>query len=71
LLLEDEPGMGKTTFAKTMARLLNLDFNRIQFTSDLLPADIIGVSIFDRQLQQFVFQPGPIFSQLVLGDELN
>jgi MoxR-like ATPase len=71
LLLEDEPGMGKTTFAKTMARLLNLDFNRIQFTSDLLPADIIGVSIFDREQQKFVFQPGPIFSQLVLGDELN
>jgi MoxR-like ATPase len=71
LLLEDEPGMGKTTFAKTMARLLNLDFSRIQFTSDLLPADIIGVSIFDRDKQSFVFQKGPIFSQLVLGDELN
>ncbi|MDQ3234596.1 MAG: MoxR family ATPase [Pseudobdellovibrionaceae bacterium] len=71
LLLEDEPGMGKTTFAKTLARLLNLEFSRIQFTSDLLPADIIGVSIFDRDKQSFVFQPGPIFSQLVLGDELN
>ncbi|WP_141731532.1 AAA family ATPase [Oligoflexus tunisiensis] len=71
LLLEDEPGMGKTTFAKTLAKLLNLDFSRIQFTSDLLPADIIGVSIFDRDKQSFVFQPGPIFSQLVLGDELN
>lgn len=71
LLLEDEPGMGKTTFAKTMARLLNLAFSRIQFTSDMLPSDIIGVSIFDKQQQKFVFQPGPIFSQLVLGDELN
>lgn len=71
LLLEDEPGMGKTTFAKTLARLLDLGFSRIQFTADLLPADIIGVSIFDREKQTFVFQPGPIFSQLVLGDELN
>ncbi len=71
LLLEDEPGMGKTTFAKTLGRLLHLNFSRIQFTSDLLPADIIGVSIFDREKQSFVFQPGPIFSQLVLGDELN
>jgi len=71
LLLEDEPGMGKTTFAKTLARLLNLEFSRIQFTSDLLPADIIGVSIFDRDKQSFVFHPGPIFSQMVLGDELN
>ncbi len=71
LLLEDEPGMGKTTFAKTFARLLQLEFSRIQFTADLLPADIIGVSIFDRERQAFVFQAGPIFSQLVLGDELN
>lgn len=71
LLLEDEPGMGKTTFAKTLARLLNLSWGRIQFTSDLLPADIIGVSIFDKDKQNFVFQPGPIFAQLVLGDELN
>ncbi len=71
LLLEDEPGMGKTSFAKTMAALLHLPFSRIQFTSDLLPADIIGVSIFDREKQGFVFQPGPIFNKLVLGDELN
>lgn len=71
LLLEDEPGMGKTTFAKTLAKLLNLSWGRIQFTSDLLPADIIGVSIFDRDKQSFIFQPGPIFAQLVLGDELN
>lgn len=71
LLLEDEPGMGKTSFAKTMAALLQMPFNRIQFTSDLLPADIIGVSIFDRDQQSFVFQPGPLFSKLILGDELN
>lgn len=71
LLLEDEPGMGKTSFAKTMASLLQMPFSRIQFTSDLLPADIIGVSIFDRDQQSFVFQPGPLFSKLILGDELN
>lgn len=71
LLLEDEPGMGKTSFAKTMAALLQMPFSRIQFTSDLLPADIIGVSIFDRDQQNFVFQPGPLFSKLILGDELN
>ncbi|MCX6128644.1 MAG: AAA family ATPase, partial [Proteobacteria bacterium] len=71
LLLEDEPGMGKTSFAKTLGKLFNLEFSRIQFTSDLLPADIIGVSIFDRESQAFNFHPGPIFSQLVLGDELN
>lgn len=71
LLLEDEPGMGKTSFAKTLGKLCNLEFSRIQFTSDLLPADIIGVSIFDRESQAFNFHPGPIFSQLVLGDELN
>ncbi|MBC7661271.1 MAG: MoxR family ATPase [Chitinophagaceae bacterium] len=71
LLLEDEPGMGKTSFAKTMASLLQMPFSRIQFTSDLLPADIIGVSIFDRDKQSFVFQPGPLFSKLILGDELN
>ncbi len=71
LLLEDDPGMGKTSFAKVLARLLNLDFSRIQFTSDLLPSDITGLSIFDRNLQQFVFQAGPIFKNLILGDELN
>ncbi len=71
LLLEDEPGMGKTSFAKTMAALLQMPFSRIQFTSDLLPADIIGVSIFDREKQSFIFQPGPLFNKLILGDELN
>ncbi len=71
LLLEDEPGMGKTTFAKVTARLLNLDFSRIQFTSDLLPSDILGLSVFDKNQQAFLFQPGPIFKNLILGDELN
>ncbi len=71
LLLEDEPGMGKTTFAKTMATLLSMPFSRIQFTSDLLPADILGVNIFDREKGSFTFHPGPIFSKMILGDELN
>ena len=71
ILLEDEPGMGKTTFAKTLAQLLDLKFKRIQFTSDLLPADILGGSVFGREGGEFRFVPGPIFSQVVLGDELN
>ena len=57
LLIEDEPGMGKTSFAKTLGRLLSLEFSRIQFTSDLMPADIVGVSIFNREKEEFVFQP--------------
>ncbi len=71
LLIEDLPGLGKTTLAQAMARVLGLSYQRIQFTSDLLPADIIGVSVFDRQKGAFQFQPGPIFSQLVLADEVN
>ncbi len=71
LLIEDTPGVGKTTTAKVLARLLGLDFRRIQFTNDLLPADILGVRIFDPAAQSFVFHPGPIFGQFVLGDELN
>ncbi len=71
LLIEDLPGMGKTTLAHSLARLLGLDFARIQFTSDLLPADIIGVSIFEREQHAFRFLPGPIFSQLLLADEIN
>ena len=71
LLIEDVPGVGKTTLAHVMARLPGLDFQRIQFTSDLLPADILGVSIFDRDTSAFRFHPGPIFSQLVLADEIN
>lgn len=71
LLLEDEPGMGKTSFAKAIAALMQMPFSRIQFTSDLLPADIVGVNIFDREKGSFVFHPGPIFSKMILGDELN
>jgi MoxR-like ATPase len=71
LLIEDQPGVGKTTLALTLARLLGLDFQRIQFTSDMLPADILGVSVFDRARGEFVFHPGPIFAQLVLADEIN
>ncbi len=71
LLIEDLPGMGKTTLAHTLARLLGLDFARIQFTSDLLPADITGVSIYEREAGEFRFLPGPIFAQLLLADEIN
>jgi MoxR-like ATPase len=71
LLIEDYPGVGKTTLAHTLARLLGLQFSRIQFTSDLLPADITGVSIFDRDQAAFRFLPGPVFAQLVLADEIN
>lgn len=71
LLIEDLPGMGKTTLAHALARVFGLDFNRIQFTSDLLPADILGVSIFDQASGRFSFHPGPIFRQLILADEIN
>ena len=71
LLIEDLPGMGKTTLAHALARVLGLQFNRVQFTSDLLPADILGVSIFDKGAGAFVFHPGPIFAQLLLADEIN
>ena len=71
LLIEDLPGMGKTTLAHTLARLLGLQFSRIQFTSDLLPADITGISIFERNSNEFRFLPGPVFAQLVLADEIN
>ena len=71
LLIEDVPGVGKTTLAHTLARLTGLQFQRIQFTSDLLPADIVGVSIFDRETSAFRFHPGPVFSQLILADEIN
>jgi MoxR-like ATPase len=71
LLIEDLPGLGKTTLAQAIARILGLSFQRIQFTSDLLPADIAGVSVFDRQSSEFRFQPGPVFAQLVLADEVN
>ena len=71
LLIEDLPGVGKTTLAHVLARLLGLQFQRIQFTSDMLPADIIGVSVFDRGSGSFQFHPGPIFSQVILADEVN
>ncbi|MBN8709617.1 MAG: AAA family ATPase [Verrucomicrobia bacterium] len=71
LLIEDTPGVGKTTLVKVMARLLGLDFKRVQFTNDLLPADILGSQVFDAGRQSFSFHRGPIFAQLVLGDELN
>ncbi|MDJ0741081.1 MAG: MoxR family ATPase [Gammaproteobacteria bacterium] len=71
LLIEDVPGVGKTTLAHVLARLLGLDFQRIQFTADMLPADIIGVSIYDRDEGRFHFHPGPVFAQLVLADEIN
>ena len=71
LLIEDLPGVGKTTLAQTLARLLGLEFSRIQFTSDILPADIIGISIFDRERSDFRFLPGPLFAQVLLADEIN
>ena len=71
LLIEDIPGVGKTTLAHALARTLGLSFQRVQFTSDLLPADVLGVSIFDRDSGTFRFQRGPIFAQLVLADEIN
>jgi MoxR-like ATPase len=71
LLIEDVPGVGKTTLAHTLARVLGLEWRRLQFTSDLLPADVVGVSVFDRASQQFEFRPGPIFTQLLLADEIN
>jgi len=71
LLIEDVPGVGKTTLAHALARVFGLGWNRVQFTSDLLPADIIGVSIFDRATQQFEFRKGPVFTQLLLADEVN
>ncbi|MBS0381635.1 MAG: AAA family ATPase [Proteobacteria bacterium] len=71
LLVEDVPGVGKTTLAHALAATLGLSFRRIQFTSDLLPSDIVGVSVFDRDSGAFRFQPGPIFAQLLLADEIN
>ena len=71
LLIEDQPGMGKTTLVKVIARLLDLPWKRIQCTSDLMPADITGGSVFDQTKQDFVFHPGPLFSHLVMADELN
>ncbi len=71
LLIEDLPGLGKTTLARAMATTLGLDFQRVQFTSDLLPADVLGVSVFDPQSRGFQFHPGPVFAQVLLADEIN
>ncbi|MBA5690024.1 AAA family ATPase [Rugamonas apoptosis] len=71
LLIEDVPGVGKTTLAHALAISLGLRFNRIQFTSDLLPADVAGISIYEREQNGFVFHPGPIFTQVLLADEIN
>ena len=71
VLIEDVPGMGKTTLVKFLAKATGLDFRRIQFTSDLLPSDILGVSIFQKETERFIFKPGPIFGELILADELN
>jgi MoxR-like ATPase len=71
LLIEDTPWVGKTTLVHVLAKTLGLSFQRIQFTSDLLPADILGVSVYDRQSGKFEFHPGPIFSQFILADEVN
>jgi MoxR-like ATPase len=71
LLIEDLPGMGKTTLAHALANVLGLSYNRVQFTSDMLPADILGVSVFEQASNNFSFHPGPVFSQLLLADEIN
>lgn len=71
VLIEDVPGMGKTTLVKFFAKASGLEFRRIQFTSDLLPSDILGVSIFQKDTEKFIFRPGPIFGELILADELN
>ena len=71
LLIEDLPGMGKTTLSQALARVMGLSYQRIQFTSDLLPGDILGTSVFDRNSAEFVFHPGPIFAELILADEIN
>ncbi len=71
LLIEDIPGVGKTTLARALAHTLGLHFRRIQFTSDMLPADILGTTVFEREHERFVFRPGPLFAQVVLADEVN
>ena len=71
LLIEDLPGMGKTTLSHTLAQVLGLAFSRVQFTSDLLPADVLGVSVYDRNSASFKFHPGPVFTNVLLADEIN
>ncbi|MGZ3723864.1 MAG: AAA family ATPase, partial [Bdellovibrionales bacterium] len=71
LLVEDVPGVGKTTLVKTLARVLGLESKRVQFTNDLLPADILGTAIFDNTTHSFKFHPGPVFTHILIADELN
>jgi len=71
LLFEDLPGVGKTTLSQALSKALGLQFRRVQFTSDLLPADILGASIFERETSSFIFKPGPVFAQVLLADEIN
>lgn len=71
LLIEDVPGVGKTTLAHALARSLGLAFNRVQFTADLMPSDLTGVSVYERSKEAFVFHPGPVFTQVLLADEIN
>lgn len=71
LLIEDFPGVGKTTLAHVIAQVMGLEFQRIQFTSDLLPTDVLGLSVYDRERSAFEFHPGPVFSNLILADEIN
>jgi len=71
LLIEDVPGVGKTTLAHALARSFGLQFARVQFTSDLMPSDLLGVSVFERSQEQFIFHPGPLFTQVLLADEIN
>ncbi len=71
LLIEDVPGVGKTTLAQALARTFGLAFSRVQFTSDLMPSDLTGVSVYEREKQAFVFHPGPLFAQVLLADEIN
>jgi len=71
LLIEDVPGVGKTTLAHALARTFGLQFSRVQFTSDLMPSDLSGVSVYDRALEKFIFHPGPLFAQVLLADEIN
>ena len=71
LLIEDVPGVGKTSLAKALAASIDCSWKRIQFTPDLLPTDLVGVSIYKRSTEQFVFEPGPLFANIVLADEIN